>query len=81
MLNKKALEAAEQAVYDKFSVRTQMTAFAIEAYLNSLAKAGLGIRPREPTEVMLGEGKPDDRLGTMCTQIWQAMWDAGKPDG
>ena len=81
------LEAAVNAFHDRYGSWIDAVAVypaieaAIEAHEKSLAKVGLGIRPREPTEEMLGEGEPNDRLGTMCTQIWQAMWDAYKPDG
>ena len=45
---------------------------AIEAYLNSLAKAGLGIMPREATEEMLCHtGAPI----LLSEAILKAMWD------
>ena len=48
----------------------------VRAYTNSLAKAGLGIRPREPTEEMAMAGaNRTDRYA------WVPMFDAYKPDG
>ena len=40
---------------------------AIAAHKAALAKAGLGIRPREPTEEMGG--------GPRAKMIWRDMWD------
>ena len=65
---------------------------AIKAHCESLAKAGLGIRPREPTVEMInglktGQLKDSHILkatyDAMCVKVYQAMWDAhpDKPDG
>ena len=64
---------------------------AIAAHKSALAKAGLGIRPREATEEMVMAGqhaydKTDCGLTDAPSPIeaaWQAMWDAhpDKPDG
>ena len=52
---------------------------AIKAFKESLAKAGLGIRPREPTREMYTAALA--LQGSLS--IWQAMWGAypDKPDG
>ena len=60
---------------------------AIAAHKSALAKAGLGIRPREPTpdQENAGQGSFDlTKSGREnCVLVWQAMWDAhpDKPDG
>lgn len=95
MLNKDVLEAAKQALIKRRrfgGTLSEQTQAAIEAYEKSLAKAGLGIRPRKPTESMMktGEKRPlgdpgipffDCHRNDDHVAIWQAMWDAGKPDG
>ena len=61
----------------------QIAEHAIKAYLAILAKAGMGIRPREPTEEMDRAARPVDSVrhawGTHL-EFWQALWDAHKPD-
>ena len=56
-----------------------MAKAAIAAHKSALAKAGMGIRPREPTEGMCRAATEKRRL--MAEAIWKAMWDAHKPDG
>ena len=72
------LEEAHKAV--KRFIREEVSRI-IEAYHAALAKAGLGIRPREPTEAMCRAATERQRL--MAEAIWKAMWDAhpDKPDG
>jgi len=62
----------------------------VEAYEKSLAKAGLGIRPREATDAMDAAGtNAFEKLDVneyiyqrIADDIWQAMWDGyEKPDG
>ena len=50
---------------------------AICATLDS--EAGLGIRPREPTEEMIHAGRFP--VSMSVTERWQAMWDAAKSNG
>ncbi len=45
---------------------------AIRELESALAKAGLGIRPREPTEGMLSS---DAVIRSNQLYYWQAMWD------
>ena len=63
---------------------------AIAAHKDALAKAGMGIRPREATEEMRAGGRDavhmaweakDARITARA--VWQAMWDKypDKPDG
>ena len=59
---------------------------AIAAHKSSLAKAGLGIRPREPTPDQENAGRcsfdPTKTGRENCVLVWQAMFDAhpDKPD-
>ncbi len=60
---------------------------AIKAFKEALAKAGLGIRPREPTPDQENAGRGSFDLTKSgrenCVLVWQAMWDAhpDKPNG
>ena len=65
---------------------------AIAAHKSALAKAGLGIRPREPTAESIAEGVlflvdanldgPDGVGESDALGCWQAMWEhPDKPDG
>ena len=64
---------------------------AIKAFKESLAKAGLGIRPRELTDAMDDAGtKMFEKLDgdnfiyqVIAESMWEAMWQAypDKPDG
>ena len=69
------------------AANTSETLAAIKAYVESLAKAGLGIRPREPTPDQENAGRGSFDLTKSgrenCVLVWQAMWDAhpDKPNG
>ncbi len=80
-----------QAAYDH---RERLAAqAAIKAHKAALTKAGLGIRPREPTEESIVEGvaalinanldSPNGVGESDARDCWQAIWDKylDKPDG
>lgn len=87
-MNKEALEAAglklgRLIVADE--ERADMAQQVIEAYLAVLAKIGLEIRPREPTEAMyhaaIGDFWSPASKKLMLEAIqstWKNMWDVGE---
>ena len=81
MLNEKALVAAlkEHSLASHYELPPiRWLERAIEVYLATLAKAGLGIRPREATKVMTNSvrGSSLNCTPEFARAVWRGLWDA-----
>lgn len=66
------LEAGDETLF-RWEINQPRARAAIAAHKSALAKAGLGIRPRKPTEAMLDTATKNKQL--LARAFWQAMWD------